>query len=144
MYDLQRFKDAQDGGIHERAMSELAAGRKRSHWMWFIFPQIDGLGFSPMAAYYSIKSLDEARAYLEDPILGTRLREACGILLDLSESDPHIVFGYPDDLKLRSSMTLFDHVAPDDVFGRVIDKYFDGRRDDRSQEIIDAITRAIP
>lgn len=141
MYDLQRFKDAQDGGIHERAMSELAAGRKRSHWMWFIFPQIEGLGFSPTAAYYSIKSIDEARAYLADPVLGARLREECGILIGLPESDPHAVFGYPDDLKLCSSMTLFDYVSPNDVFGCVIDKYFDGRRDKRSIEIIAALAR---
>lgn len=139
MYDLQRFKDAQDGGIHERAMSELAAGRKRSHWMWFIFPQIEGLGFSSTAACYSIKSIDEARAYLADPVLGARLREACGILIGLPESDPHAVFGYPDDLKLCSSMTLFDYVSPNDVFGKVLDKFYAGKRDDKSLDIIDGL-----
>lgn len=136
MFDLQRFKDAQAGGIHEKAMAELAGGRKQSHWMWFIFPQIEGLGFSPAASYYSIKSMGEARAYLADKLLGARLREACGILLDLRKSDPHALLGFPDDLKLRSSMTLFDYAAPGDIFGRVLDKYFAGQRDARSLEII--------
>lgn len=139
MYDLQRFKDAQDRGIHERAMSELKTGRKQSHWMWFIFPQLDGLAFSPTAAYYSIKSLDEARAYLADPVLGARLRKACEILLRLPESDPYAIFGYPDDLKLCSSMTLFDHAAPDNVFGKVLDKFYAGKRDDKSLDIIDGL-----
>lgn len=136
MKDLQRFKAAQAGEIYERAMSELAAGRKRSHWMWFIFPQLEGLGISPTATYYSIKGLDEARAYLADSVLGDRLRNACEILLGLPESDPYAIFGYPDDLKLCSSMTLFDYVAPDNVFGKILDKYFAGRRDEKSIEII--------
>lgn len=136
MCELQRFKDAQEGGIFEEAMTEIAAGKKRSHWMWFIFPQIEGLGSSPTAAYYAIKSLDEARAYLNDATLGPRLRKACEILMTLPESDPHAIFGYPDDLKLCSSMTLFDYISPDDVFGKIIDKFHDGKPDKLSLEII--------
>lgn len=134
--NLQRFKDTQSKGVYDQAMSELAEGRKRSHWIWFVFPQLEGLGFSPTAEYYAIKSIGEARAYLADNTLGPRLREACKILLDLSESDPHAILGSPDDLKLCSSMTLFDHISPNDVFDSVLDKYYAGKRDSRSLEII--------
>lgn len=107
--------------------NELAAGRKQSHWMWFVFPQIAGLGHSPMAQMYAIASLDEARAYLAHPLLGARLREATQLVLDVQGETAHAIFGSPDDLKFRSSMTLFDAVSPNDIFAAALDKYFDSQ-----------------
>jgi len=125
---LARFTEAQKDGVYERALAEIRGGRKRSHWMWFIFPQLKGLGFSPTAQYYGIRDLAEAKAYLAAPLLGRRLREITEALLRLDISDPHQVFGSPDDLKLRSSMTLFSLAAPDDaVFGKVLDKFYAGQ-----------------
>jgi len=123
------------------ALSELMAGRKESHWMWFIFPQIKGLGFSKMDATYSIKSLEEAQKYLKHPILGKRIRNCSQLLLDIDTDDPEYVMGYPDDLKLRSSMTLFDIAfdGENNVFGKVIDKYYDGERDGLTVEILYSI-----
>ena len=131
MHDLERFRTAQDeGGVYERAVGELRAGRKRSHWMWFVFPQIAGLGRSPMAQRFAIASLDEARAYLADPVLGPRMRECARILVDLGESDAALIFGGIDAMKLRSSMTLFEAAAPDEpVFAVVLDRSFAGERD---------------
>ena len=106
---------------------ELAAGRKQSHWMWFVFPQIAGLGHSAMAQMYAIASLDEARAYLAHPILGTRLRAETQLVLDTHGKTAHAIFGAPDDLKFRSSMTLFDAASPNDIFARALEKYFSGR-----------------
>src|SRR5690349_24014751 len=105
-YNLDRFIDAQNG-VYEQALSELKAGRKRSHWMWFIFPQIAGLGTSAMAEKYAIRSAEEAAAYLADPVLGSRLRRCVNAILGIDGLSAHEVFGSPDDLKLRSSMTLF-------------------------------------
>lgn len=133
-YDLDRFMEAQDGGVYERALAEVKRGRKTSHWMWFIFPQIAGLGFSPTAEFYAIADEGEARAYLARARLATRLREISRALLDLPTSDPRAVFGSPDDLKLRSSMTLFDKVAPGDVFAEVLEKFYAGKRDKRTLE----------
>jgi uncharacterized protein (DUF1810 family) len=134
-YDLQRFVDAQDrGGAYEQALAELRAGRKTGHWMWFVFPQIAGLGRSAMSRRYAIASLAEARAYLAHPLLGRRLRECAGALLDLSGGALEIL-GDVDALKLRSSMTLFARAAPDEaVFQRVLDRYFDGRLDEVTVE----------
>lgn len=131
-FDLERFVDAQDsGGTYDAALSELRAGHKQGHWMWFVFPQIAGLGSSPMAQHYAISSLEEARAYVDHPVLGPRLRECCAALLDLPESDPVRVLGHIDALKLRSSMTLFDRAAPEEpVFGQVLEKYYAGEPDD--------------
>lgn len=129
MPNLERFKKAQANGVYVNALEEIRRGRKRSHWMWFIFPQIDGLGFSPMTSIYAIKDQSEAREYLMDEMLGSRLREICQALLELPENDPHKVFGSPDDLKLRSSMTLFDYVAPNEIFAEVLEKYYAGERD---------------
>lgn len=106
--------------------------------MWFIFPQLAGLGSSPMAAHYAIRNAAEAREYLSNPLLGGRLREICNVLIVLSGSDAHAIFGSPDDLKLRSSMTLFDYVAPGDIFAQVLAKYYGGRRDERSLEMLKA------
>jgi uncharacterized protein (DUF1810 family) len=131
-YDLQRFVDAQDrGGTYDRALAELRDGRKTSHWMWFVFPQIAGLGSSPMAQRYVIASLDEARAYLAHPVLGARLRESASALTGLATRSPEEVLGGIDAIKLRSSMTLFARAAPDEpLFGEVLDQYFGGVADD--------------
>jgi uncharacterized protein (DUF1810 family) len=131
-FDLQRFRAAQEqGGAYATALAELRAGRKRSHWIWFVFPQIDGLGSSPTARRYAIRSLDEARAYLADDVLGPRLYECCEALLALGpEADADAVLGGIDAIKLRSSMTLFGLAAPDELsFRRVLDRYYDGQTD---------------
>ena len=123
---LERFVDAQ-APVHGRALAELKAGRKQSHWMWFIFPQIAGLGRSPMAQHYAIQNLAEARAYLNHPVLGARLRECTRAVLDVEGKTAHEIFGSPDHLKFRSSMTLFAHAAPDEeLFRTALEKYFDG------------------
>jgi uncharacterized protein (DUF1810 family) len=128
-YDLQRFVDAQEG-VYETALAELRAGRKRSHWMWFVFPQIAGLGRSPAAQRYAIASLDEARAYLEHPVLGPRLREAAGVLAEKSGYTAADILGGIDALKLRSSMTLFARADPGEpVFAQVLDRFYDGEPD---------------
>ena len=135
-YDLQRFVDAQDrGGTYDRALAELRDGRKTSHWMWFVFPQIAGLGSSPMAQRYAISSLDEARAYLAHPVLGDRLREAARALTGLDTRSPDEVLGGIDAMKLRSSMTLFMRAAPEEpVFAQVLDQYFGGAADDATDD----------
>jgi uncharacterized protein (DUF1810 family) len=139
-YDLDRYLQAQEG-VYEQALSELRGGRKQGHWMWFIFPQIKGLGYSPTTQYYSIKSREEARAYLDHPILGSRLRACAQALLEVEAWSASQIFGHPDDLKLRSSMTLFATVAdtPDSVFDQVLDRYYDGEEDPRTCQILDAL-----
>ena len=128
--DLQRFVDAQSG-TYDRALAELRAGRKTSHWMWFVFPQIAGLGRSPAAQHYAISGLDEARAYLAHPVLGPRLRESAEALLGATDRSAEEMLGGIDALKLRSSMTLFLRAAPDEpLFKQVLDKYFGGAEDD--------------
>lgn len=128
-HHLQRFVDAQDA-IYERVLSELRTGRKQSHWMWFIFPQIKGLGHSAMAQRFAVSSIEEARAYLEHPILGPRLRE-CAQLVNDVEGDPiEEILGYTDAMKFRSSMTLFAHATSDtQVFLDALQKYFGGEED---------------
>ena len=129
-FDLERFVRAQDGGVYDQALRELRAGDKRSHWMWFVFPQVAGLGHSPMAQRYAISGLAEAHAYLAHPVLGPRLVEASQALLELSGRDPVRVLGSTDALKLRSSMTLFAAADPHEpVFPAVLAQYFAGRRD---------------
>ena len=128
-HDLSRFIDAQESD-YRSALTEITAGRKRSHWMWYIFPQYDGLGFSSTSIHYAIKSPAEAVAYLEHPILGSRLRECVDALLAVTDRTAHEVFGSPDDMKLKSSMTLFAHVSPEgSAFEQVLDGYFGGERD---------------
>jgi uncharacterized protein (DUF1810 family) len=128
---LQRFLAAQDGGTYEQALAELRSGRKRSHWMWFVFPQLAGLGRSETARFYAIADLDEARAYLAHPVLGPRLVECARTLTDLDGRDAVAVFGGIDAQKLHSSMTLFARAAPDEpVFPAVLGQYFDGALDD--------------
>jgi uncharacterized protein (DUF1810 family) len=134
-FELERFVGAQDrGGTYRTATAELRAGRKTSHWMWFVFPQIAGLGRSPTARTYAISSLDEARAYLEHPVLGARLTESSAILLGLKGRSAEEIFGSTDAMKLRSSMTLFARAAPENpVFGQVLEAYFDGAFDDATE-----------
>ncbi|WP_029433195.1 DUF1810 domain-containing protein [Blastococcus sp. URHD0036] len=129
-FDLQRFVDAQSG-TYEQALAELRAGAKRSHWMWFVFPQVAGLGRSSTAQRYAVPGLDEARAYLAHPVLGPRLVECARVLARLEGRTAEQVFGPVDAVKLRSSMTLFAAAAPDEpVFGEVLDAFFAGERDD--------------
>ena len=137
-FDLARFVTAQDP-VMDRVTAELSAGRKQSHWMWFVFPQLAGLGFSAMAARYAIRSLDEARAYVAHPVLGARLVACTKLVLDVSARDARAIFGSPDDAKFRSSMTLFAEAKPRDVmFQAALDKYFDGDADKRTLKILDA------
>ena len=125
---------------YEGALLELARGRKESHWIWYIFPQIEGLGRSDTAKLYSIKSLEEGRAYLEHPVLGPRLVEACEILLSLKDASMDEVMGFPDDLKLLSSMTLFEALFDSNsIFTKMIEFYFDDERDETSLEIIKSL-----
>ena len=132
MSDLERFVQAQDqGGTYDRALAELRAGRKTSHWMWFVFPQIAGLGRSAMAQRYAIESLDEARAYFEHPVLGPRLRESAAALTAHIGSSAEDILGAVDAMKLRSSMTLFSLAAPGEaVFDEVLKQYFGGEPDE--------------
>jgi uncharacterized protein (DUF1810 family) len=135
-YNLNRFIEAQMV-IYEGAMLELARGRKDSHWVWYIFPQIEGLGNSDTIKLYAIKSLEEGRAYLKHPVLGPRLIKACEILLSLKDASMDEVMGFPDDLKLLSSMTLFEALADSNsIFTKVIDVYFDSERDEISLKLI--------
>ena len=135
-YQLGRFVEAQDK-VYNNVLSELRAGHKTSHWMWFVFPQIAGLGFSSTTQFYAIKSIDEARAYLQHPILGPRLIECCEAVLSVQGRSAHDIFGSPDDMKLKSSMTLFANASPaDSVFGRVLDYYFAGERDNRTLQLL--------
>ncbi len=127
--ELDKFVSAQ-ARDYETALAEIRSGRKRSHWMWYIFPQLQGLGFSPTAQYYGIRDLEQAMDYMAHPVLGPRLVEISTALLGLESSNPSAVMGYPDDLKLCSCMTLFELAAPEEpVFGRVLEKYYGGRRD---------------
>lgn len=135
-YDLQRFVEAQDaGGTYDRALAELRTGRKVSHWMWFVFPQVAGLGRSPAAQQYGISGLEEAKAYLAHPVLGPRLVAAARALLEGEAEDPVAVLGETDAMKLRSSMTLFTVAdAGQTEFAAVLARYFDGRPDPATEE----------
>lgn len=137
-YNLARFVEAQQA-VYDIALSELAVGRKRSHWMWYIFPQLDGLAFSATSRRYSIKSADEARAYLEHPLLGPRLLACAEAVLRVEGCTATEIFGSPDDLKLRSSATLFASVSsPGSVFDRLLEKYYHGERDDKTLRLLNA------
>ncbi|RYC11463.1 DUF1810 domain-containing protein [Nocardioides zhouii] len=136
--DLQRFVAAQDAlGTYDRALGELRAGRKRSHWIWFVFPQLAGLGFTLTTRAFAIADLAEARAYLDHDVLDPRLRECCAVLLALEGVSAEQVFGPIDVVKLRSSMTLFGRAAPDEaVFAEVLDRFFDGLEDERTVRLL--------
>jgi len=135
-YNLQRFVDAQDPVI-ERVLEELAAGRKRTHWMWFVFPQLAGLGRSPTARFYALASFDEARAYLAHPLLGPRLKACARAVAAHVGQSARAIFGAPDDLKLRSSLTLFEAADPTAAeFGAALDAVCDGVRDPATLQMI--------
>ena len=139
MADLSRFLKAQEYD-YEQALKEIRSGRKRSHWMWYIFPQIQGLGVTRTSEFYAIRDLDEAKAYLADPVLGPRLKEISSALLELDGLSASEIFGYPDDLKLRSCMTLFCLADLNcDIFQKVLEKYYDGRADDRTVRILKSL-----
>ena len=135
-FDLDRFVQAQNRD-YDTALVEIRNGRKHSHWMWYIFPQFEGLGSSAMSLRYAIRSVAEARAYLGHPVLGQRLRECAEAVLSISGGSAREIFGSPDDLKLRSSATLFAVVSPDgSVFHRILDRYFEGKQDPRTLELV--------
>ncbi|MBL7219345.1 MAG: DUF1810 domain-containing protein [Phycisphaerae bacterium] len=137
-FNLNRFTKAQEG-VYDRAMAELNAGYKRTHWMWFIFPQIDGLGHSSISRRYAIKSIEEARAYLKHPLLGARLSDCAEAVLGIEGRSAAEMFGFPDDLKLGSSMTLFAAVSRQgSVFDRVLEKFFKGQQDEKTLQLLEA------
>jgi uncharacterized protein (DUF1810 family) len=137
-FDLSRFTKAQEG-TYDSVLAELKSGRKRTHWIWFIFPQFSGLGHSPTSQHYAIKSIEEARQYLNHPVLGARLLECSKTVLGVEGRYVSEIFGYPDDLKLKSSMTLFASVAenPHSVFNSVLEKYFQGEQDARTLHLLE-------
>lgn len=131
-YILKRFLEAQDRD-YATALQEIKNGRKSSHWMWYIFPQIAGLGRSSISQYYAIADIEEAREYMRNPVLNAHMLEICGALLQLNKKDANAIFGFPDNLKLKSSMTLFEAAAPEyAVFKEVQEQYFEGKRDERT------------
>ena len=140
-FNLQRFIKEQQRD-YTAAYVEISQGRKRTHWMWWIFPQIEGLGMTATSHKYSIKSIEEAIAFLAHPYLGKNIREISAELLKLDKSDASYVMGYPDDLKLRSSMTLFAEAAPEEtVFQKVLDKFYDGKKDERTLTILRELSK---
>jgi uncharacterized protein (DUF1810 family) len=135
-HDLNRFVKAQEA-VFENVLTELGNGQKRSHWMWFIFPQIEGLGYSEISRYYSIKSMQEAREYLNHPILGPRLLKCTETVLALKGKTASEIFGSPDDMKFKSSMTLFACATESDsLFAQTLEKYFDGERDKKTEFLL--------
>jgi uncharacterized protein (DUF1810 family) len=135
-YNRQRFLDVQEG-VYDTVLNELRAGRKSRHWIWFSFPQIAGLGHSEMAQQFAIGSLNEAKAYLQHPVLGPRLRACTQLVLDVNDRSVDEIFGYPDDLKFRSCMTLFLTAAPDNtLFNDALLTYFDGKPDQLTLDIL--------
>jgi len=134
-FELQRFVGAQQG-VYEQACAELAAGQKRSHWMWFLFPQLKGLGRSATAQHYGIASLAEAQAYWAHPLLGARLKQCTELVLAVEGRRAHEIFGAPDDLKFRSCMTLFAQATGEPIFTRALFKYFGGEADERTIELL--------
>lgn len=139
-YDLERFVQAQAHDF-EIALAEITSGRKRSHWMWYIFPQFAGLGFSAMSQRYAIRSVAEAQAYLSHPMLGPRLMQCCKALLAINGRSAHEIFGSPDDMKLQSCATLFASITPmDSVFARVLKQYFFGQRDQKTLNMLNVAT----
>jgi uncharacterized protein (DUF1810 family) len=137
-FELQRFVSAQDG-VYDGALGELRSGKKRTHWMWYIFPQLDGLGHSATAKRFAIKSLAEAQAYLHHPLLGARLAECAAAILALEGRSAADIFGFPDDVKLRSSMTLFAAIpGAAAVFRHILEKYYRGQRDATTLQLLDA------
>lgn len=141
-FDLNRFVQAQNA-VYPTVIGELSRGRKQSHWMWFVFPQVAGLGFSAMSQRYAIGSREEANAYLAHPILGARLLECTGLVLAVQGRTINAILGAPDDAKFRSSMTLFGAVSDEPIFGEAIARYFAGERDDATLQILSKLDRTI-
>jgi len=139
-FDLNRFVQAQNP-VYPTVIGELSRGRKQSHWMWFVFPQVAGLGFSAMSQRYAIGSREEANAYLGHPVLGARLVECTGLMLAVKGRTIHAILGAPDDAKFRSSMTLFDAVSDQPIFGQAIARYFAGEPDGATLEILASLDR---
>ena len=140
-YNLERFIEAQ-AGTYDDALAEITAGRKRSHWMWFIYPQLKGLGHSELANFYGIAGIEEARAYLAHPMLGVRLTEICHALLALPTDDTVAIFGHTDSMKLRSSMTLFAQAKQaNPVFQSVLNKFYNGEADAATLQLMDEVKR---
>ena len=134
--DIARFLEAQQDD-YAIALAEIKSGIKRSHWMWFIFPQIHGLGFSNLSKYYAIKNIEEAMAFLQHPVLGVRLKEICDALLNQPGKNAKVLIGSPDDMKLKSSMTLFAAIEDaDSVFIKLLDKYFQGEKDETTLKLL--------
>ena len=139
MLELERFIRAQEYNYSD-ALQEIKNGQKTSHWMWYVFPQIKGLGQSDTAKWYAIRDLQEAKDYLNNEILSNRLKEICNVLLELDCNDAYKIFGSPDYMKLKSSMTLFEIAAPENkIFSKVLDKYFNGERDQKTIKIISSM-----
>ena len=132
---ITRFIEAQRGD-YEEALAEITAGEKQSHWIWYVFPQLKGLGMSWTSEFYGIADLDEARAYLANPVLGARLREISSALLKHRQKSARAILGYPDDLKVRSSMTLFDLIEPNGVIAEVLDVFYAGKRDEKTLALL--------
>lgn len=139
-HSLERFTDAQNNkeyGSYESALKEIKNGRKRTHWIWYIFPQLKGLGHSYNSEFYGIQDIHEAKEYLAHPVLGSRLREISQALLNLNENDPHKIMGSPDDMKLKSCMTLFAHVSENDsIFHKVLAKFFNDETDEMTLQFL--------
>jgi len=141
-FDLERFIRAQEGGVYEQALAEIRAGRKRTHWMWFVFPQLAGLGMSPTAQRFGIKGIGEAKAYLAHPLLGKRLEECMESAAAIEGLTAREAFGTPDDLKLRSSATLFAAAAPGgSVYEQVLKRFFGGEPDEKTLELLGDASR---
>ena len=139
LFNLERFLDAQEN-TYQIALQEIKNGYKESHWMWFILPQIKGLGHSPKSIFYGLKNIEEANAYLNHPILGKRLLEICNVLLNLDDNDAYSIFGSPDNLKLKSCLTLFSQVEnTNEIFDNLLSKFFNGKYDKSTLDIINSL-----
>ena len=139
LFNLERFLDAQES-TYQKALQEIKNGYKESHWIWFIFPQIKGLGYSDKSIFYGLKNIEEANAYLNHPILGERLLEICNVLINLDNNDAYSIFGSPDNLKLKSCLTLFSQVEnTNEIFDNLLSKFFNGKYDKNTLDIIDSL-----
>ena len=136
MGDLRRFVEAQ-APLYDRVVAELASGRKQSHWMWFVFPQLKALGRSSMAQLYGLHDLIEAQSYWAHPVLGSRLKECVFAVLEVPSVTAHEIFGSPDDLKFCSCLTLFEQVSPDQCFGAALERFYGGRRDEKTMALLE-------
>ncbi|MFN8581407.1 MAG: DUF1810 domain-containing protein [Gemmatimonadaceae bacterium] len=143
-YDLERFVHAQSAGVYDQALFELQSGAKRSHWIWFIFPQLDGLGLSQRSRHFGIKSLAEAEAYVQHPVLGPRLLACARAVLGVDGRSAYDIMGSPDDQKLRSCATLFAQTSAGTLFRQLLEKYFDGQEDEATIRLLKAPTGATP